>query len=105
MSIGPTSAQAARQGLQTAVLGQDSARHRRFRSVASDCNLGFPGAALHWYSKIPAMEPDEAIWEMSAKWARIWSGSSQSGSSSFVRKMAAAQNGVDDDTAEPDGAS
>ena len=36
----PTPAQAARQGLQAAVLGQDSAGHRRFRSEANDWNLG-----------------------------------------------------------------
>ena len=30
-----------------AVLGQDSACHRRFRSESSDWNLGFPGGALH----------------------------------------------------------
>ncbi len=65
------------RGLQAAVLGQDSARHRRFRSVASDCNLGFRGGALHWYSNGPAMEPDEAMCELSAKWARIWSGGTQ----------------------------
>ncbi len=40
----PTPAQAARQGLQAVVLGQDSARHRRFRSEASDWNLGLRGA-------------------------------------------------------------
>ena len=42
----PTPAQAARQGLQAAVLRQDSACHRRFQSEASDWNLGFEGRGV-----------------------------------------------------------
>ncbi len=39
---GHTWPQAARQGLQAPILGQDSACQRRFRSEATDWNLGFP---------------------------------------------------------------
>ena len=37
--------------------GQDVARHRRFRSEASDWNLGFRGGALHSCSERSAVEP------------------------------------------------
>ncbi len=47
-SLSPTPAQAARQGLQTAVLGQDSACH---------WNLRFGGGALPSCSKCSAVEP------------------------------------------------
>ncbi len=39
----PTPAEAARQGLQVAVLGEDSACHCRFQTEASDGNWGFRG--------------------------------------------------------------
>ncbi len=58
MSICPTPAQAARQDLQAAVFGQDSASHRRFRSEAS-WNLDFRGEALHSSSESSAVEPGE----------------------------------------------
>ena len=38
----PHLTQAARPCLQAALLGQDSAGHHRFRTKASDWNLGFP---------------------------------------------------------------
>ncbi len=46
MSICPHPCQAVRQSLKAAVLGQDSACHRRFRSEASDWNLGFRGGVM-----------------------------------------------------------
>ncbi len=52
---------AARAGLQAAILGHDSACHRRVRSKASDLNLGFRGGALHSCSPpdSSAVEPGE----------------------------------------------
>ena len=55
----PTLAKAARQGLQAAAVGQDSANHRRFQSGASDWNLGFRGEALHSSSQSSVAEPGE----------------------------------------------
>ncbi len=59
MSICPTPAQVARQGLQAPGLGQDSACQRRFRSEASDWNLGSPRGALHSSSESSVVEPGE----------------------------------------------
>ena len=39
------------QDLQAAVLGQNCACHRRFRTEASDWDLGFGGGALHSWSE------------------------------------------------------
>ncbi len=55
----PTADQAARRGLLATVLGQDSACHRRFRTEASDWNVGFLGEALHSRSESSAVEPGE----------------------------------------------
>ena len=60
-----TPAQAARQCHQAAVLGPAAAGHRRFRSKASDWNLGFRGGALHSCSASSAVNPGEVKWEMS----------------------------------------
>lgn len=57
MSICPIPAEADRHGLQAAVLRQDSACHRRFRTEANDRNLGFRRGALHSCSEGSAVEP------------------------------------------------
>ena len=44
--------------LQVAVLGQDSVRHRRLRSEASDWNLGFRGGVTLMVGKLGG-EPGE----------------------------------------------
>ena len=59
MSICPHPGPSGPQGHQAAVLMQDLARHRRFQSEASDCNLGFRGGALHSCLESSAMEPGE----------------------------------------------
>ena len=66
MSICPyTPSQAARKGLQAAVLGQDSACDRRFRTEASDWNLGFRGACNTRARKARQWSRAKVIWKMS----------------------------------------
>ena len=67
MSICPIPAEADRQGLQAAVLRQDSACHRRFRTEASDRNFGFRGARYTLAQKSRRWSRAKAKWEMSAE--------------------------------------
>ncbi len=57
--------QKTRQGLQAAVLGQDSACHHRFRSEASDWNLGFRGGRYTRARKARRWSRAKVKWEMS----------------------------------------
>ncbi len=59
LSSWDTRPELARQGLQAAVLGQDSALDRRFRSKTSGLELGLSGGALHSCSESSAVEPGE----------------------------------------------
>ena len=55
------------QGLQAAVLGQDSACHLRFRSKPSDWNLGFRGGRYTRARKARRWSRAKIKWELSAK--------------------------------------
>ena len=56
-------AQEARQGLQAAVLGQDSPVTFESGQKSKRLELGFPGGALHSCSESSAVEPGEGQME------------------------------------------